>query len=289
MTTVSSLSFAKANSTKVQKLRNSNIINPNHSIKTPRQDCSIKYDLQNQQVSKGVENVQANLTITGRIRTKRVNFSAAQPQVLEFVKPSSIMTEEEKKDIYWQPSDYEYFRGTAQILARQIRRLSLEEDDNNKKSYSNTMTRIYEISHMLSSYPISSDDESQSNLVPSRDLKLLSEWTKLSHARRGLEKWAVESHARNRPYARVIHNQSVLTAQEVLRRRHQMDHSQISREEKRDESTIFVKPKETQDALYLCEISEKYSRHARLFAEIMGSADAAAICKPCINITRSQN
>lgn len=55
---------------------------------------------------------------------KCVKFSDAEPDIIAYIKPSSCMSLEERSKVHWQIQDYEYFRGTARIIASEILKLS---------------------------------------------------------------------------------------------------------------------------------------------------------------------
>lgn len=74
---------------------------------------------------------------------KCVHFSDAEPEIITLVKPSSSMTPEERAQIHWQLQDYEYFRGTARIIASEILKLSTTKCPT-VHSYDTVLTRVHQ-------------------------------------------------------------------------------------------------------------------------------------------------
>jgi hypothetical protein len=74
---------------------------------------------------------------------KCVHFSDADPEIISFVKPSSSMTPEERSLTHWQLQDYEYFRGTARIIASEILKLSAAKGPT-AHSYDTVLTRVHQ-------------------------------------------------------------------------------------------------------------------------------------------------
>jgi len=59
------------------------------------------------------------------------------------------MTEKERSNIYWQLKDYEYFRGTAQIIASEVLKVTASQPPSSH-SYNAVLTRAYDLCAILS-------------------------------------------------------------------------------------------------------------------------------------------
>lgn len=74
---------------------------------------------------------------------KRVRFTEEPPQVVCTIKPSSLLTEEEKQQVYWQNQDYDNFRGTARIIASEVLKISFTQPPK-IHSYDVVLTKVYQ-------------------------------------------------------------------------------------------------------------------------------------------------
>lgn len=176
---------------------------------------------------------------------------SVQTDVIDTVKPASSMSDSERSQAYWQLRDYEYFRGTAQIIAAEVLKVTASQPPSSH-SYNAVLTRAYDICSILSESSFSSpsaapasscdndkreekDDSatpsasSSASAVAAADLDrknkmnlpphlfaALTHWVKAGHSRRGLEKFCVTSHIRARPMAKAATVQAVLLAQDLL-------------------------------------------------------------------------
>lgn len=59
------------------------------------------------------------------------------------------MTDTQRSDAYWQIQDYEYFRGTAQIIANEVLKVTATQPPTSH-SYNAVMTRVYDLCAVLS-------------------------------------------------------------------------------------------------------------------------------------------
>lgn len=177
------------------------------------------------------------------------------------VKPASDMTESEKKDLYWQQTDYKVFKGGAQFVAGEIRKRDMKEEKW-KNSYSSSINNIYDISVFLANNsPASEDDVSLLNGIPSQQFALLIHWAKVGHARRGLERWSVEFHAKRRYTARNLVIKSVLEAQQILDEQCKLSFMDTDAEEKKDHTKVpYCSLSEEEKVDILRKVSERCSR-----------------------------
>lgn len=150
------------------------------------------------------------------------------------------MTDPERSELYWQHKDYEYFRGTAQIIASEVLKVTASQPPSSH-SYNAVLTRAYDLCAAIAESTISDspsqtpspnskkeekdelalthlkDDHSQEVTLPPHLFAALTHWVKAGHSRRGLEKFCVTSHIRSRPMAKAANLQAVLLAQDLLR------------------------------------------------------------------------
>jgi len=207
-----------------------------------------------------------------------------EPEVISIVKPSSSMTDEERCQTHWQLHDYEYFRGTARIIASEVLKLS-STGPPSPHSYDTVLTRA----HQLCSYHLAeTDSEHVSTSIDSAEQEMkslgeeiclppnlfaaLTHWARAGHSRRGLEKFCVPHHMQTRPLERQAVVQAVLIAQDLLR---------DTRRESPKDGKFRVGTWEFSLALpddeILRMISERFTKTSKKFATAMGHADAAAI------------
>ena len=187
-------------------------------------------------------------------------------KIMDTIKPASVMTESEKRDLYWQQEDYYVFKGGAQLIAGEIRRRCTKEIGNNQNSYSNSINGIYEMSVSLADNCPAPyhNNVSLSNEIPPKFFKLLTHWTKVGHARRGLERWIVESHAKRRYAARSMTIKSVLQAQYILCEQQKISSIGTNLEEKKDDTTKRSLSEEEKVDI-LRKVSERCSKLVKYF------------------------
>lgn len=211
---------------------------------------------------------------------KRVRFEEAPPTIVGTMKPSSSMTSDERSSIFWQLSDYEYFRGTARIIAAEVLKLSATQPKN-LHGYDTVLTRAHQVCSSHGSLEISNLDEEKENLqgiskddevcLPPNLFAALTHWTKAGHSRRGLEKFCVPHHMQVRPVERQAVIQAVLIAQDLLKEQ---------RQDPKDGKFVLGTWEfslNLPDEEILHTVSERFTKTSRKFATAMGHADAAAV------------
>jgi hypothetical protein len=220
------------------------------------------------------------------ITKKRVvRFHDAAPEIINTMKPSSVMSNEEKSQIFWQVHDHEYFRRTARFIASEIRKLSVMQQ---KKSsnYDIVLTRTYLI---CSSSSTNNEEDHQAMFEGKKDLQdfskdddlclppnvfaSLARWSKAGHSRRGLEKFSVPHLMQTRPLARQDARDAVLITQDLLTEKRDETHKNGGKIVSETSDLSFDLP----DDEILRMVSEKYTKTSRKFATCMGHADAAAV------------
>jgi len=154
--------------------------------------------------------------------------------------PSSEMTIHDKRDVWWQPQEFDSFLEDAKVLAIESRRLDASDDE---ASYAQVLLSIFR-----------SCKESNAKGPSRKQRYRLSQWTKVAYTRRGLERICVKEIGvtRSRQKQEVI--QGVLRAQGRLKKN-------ASPEDKE---------------FLLSAVSRSLTRPARLYAAVMGEADANA-------------
>jgi len=184
--------------------------------------------------------------------SKRVRFGGVQ--VMSTHTPASEMTDDELSRTHYQASDYEFFRGTSQFIATEIRKQAYGEQHlqqqtttktkPNPDSYSAVMTKTYQMCRNHSGeslvnltdndgfeqrksnegdsfYPIGLDsctvDSNIHTCLTPLQFEALTHWVRVGHSRRGLEKFSVPYLVEARPLSRNVAKNAVLVAQEVLK------------------------------------------------------------------------
>lgn len=212
----------------------------------------------------------------GRVRLN------CEPQIIRIsMKPSSIMTNDERAQTHWQLPDYEYFRGTARIIASEVLKLSVTSPPN-AHSYDTVLTKA----HQLCSYHSAQVDQElisvndikqemqalQDICLPPNLFAALTHWARAGHSRRGLEKFCVPHHMQTRPLERQAVVQAVLIAQDLLRE---------TRRKAPKDGKFRVGILEFSLALpddeILRLVSATFTKTSKKFATAMGHADAAAV------------
>ena len=240
-------------------------------------------------------------------------------EIIDKIKPASSMTDAERARVFWQLKDYEYFRGTAHIIASEVLKVTSTQPPTSH-SYNAVLTRAYDVCGVISEAtfahnhdktcattnhsimdgentsdasplpPPTTQDNHESEqddmVLPPQLFSALTHWVKAGHSRRGLEKFCVTSHIRNRPLAKAATVQAVLLAQNLLRsqQQQQLHESQFSPKTRTTTTpTKFyignsefplqnVPPDEI-----LRLVSQRFSKTSRVFGAALGHADAAAI------------
>lgn len=242
---------------------------------------------------------------------------SVQTDVIEEIKPASSMTDSERSSSYWQLKDYEYFRGTAQIIASEVLKVTASQPPSSH-SYNAVLTRAYDLCAVLSesSYSPSSssspssidkreekddaavaaaariiDENNDQTVLPPHLFAALTHWVKAGHSRRGLEKFCVTSHTRTRPMAKSAIVQAVLLTQDLLRQQQskKMASSLSPSTAKRNNQQQQQQPTKFHIGTsefplenlpqdeILRLVSERFSKTSRYFGTAMGQADAAAV------------
>jgi hypothetical protein len=192
----------------------------------------------------------------------QVCFQDAAPKIISTMKPSSVMTSDERSQSFWQLHDYEYFRGTARIIATEVLRLSATQPKSGH-GYETVLTRAHQV--------CSSQDDDV--CLPPNLFAALAHWTKAGHSRRGLEKFCIPHHMQVRPLERQAVIQAVLIAQDRLKERRQ----QVARKDGTFVLGTWEFSLDLQDEEILSMVSERFTQTSRKYAITMGHADAAAV------------
>ena len=217
-------------------------------------------------------------------KKRRVRFgpTVTEPRVICQLKPSSSMSDNERAEIHWQLQDYEYFRGTARIIATEVFKLAASQPPS-AHSYDTVLTRAHQICAQTEAQeekqdlPLSADADADADdhiCLPPNLIAALTHWAKAGHSRRGLEKFCVSHHMQTRPLERQAVVQTVLIAQDMLREMRARDALPVDGKF-RIGSWEF--PLDLPDDEILRMISERFTKTARKFATAMGHADAAAV------------
>lgn len=206
----------------------------------------------------------------GNISNKqRVCFHEADPEIIDIVQPSSLMSSEERSQRYWQSHDHRHFRQTAHFIASEIQNLAALQP---KKcsSYEVVLTKTYQKCASLHEEGEECNDIDHSNFSLPEDLFCaLAHWAKAGHSRRGLEKFSVLYLSHTRPVVRQTNIQAVLFTQKFLK-----DKKNGCLE---DSDKLVDEMPDIPDDEILRLISQRYSRANRKYAYCMGHADAAAV------------
>ena len=148
-------------------------------------------------------------------------------------------------NMYFTDEEHTEFKSGAKKTARAVERK--DRDDESPNTYSRVLDRIYsECSKPLEEAAFAEDDK-----------RALEHWVALGHCRRGLERWAVPSHDKERKIRRDVSIKSVIDVQDKV----------VNGQSVRDQPELIAK-------LY-----SSLTEPSRVFARIMGEADAAAVTK----------
>lgn len=240
------------------------------------------------------ESIPSIIGKQGMNTKKQVRFqNAEEPEIIDTMKPSSTMTPEELAQIHWQLPDYEYFRGTARIIAHEVLKLSAKSPPSSHR-YDTVLTRAHQLcscqhgkdgNHAEELKKLSKTDIEEelkahgddSVCLPPNLFAALTHWTKSGHSRRGLEKFCVPHHMENRPLERQAVVQAVLIAQNLLKERRAEAAQNPSKLNGKFRIGTWEFSLDLADDEILRVISQRFTRTSRKFATTMGHADAAAV------------
>mmetsp|Transcript_17882 Transcript_17882/g.32325 ORF Transcript_17882/g.32325 Transcript_17882/m.32325 type:complete len:251 (-) Transcript_17882:1174-1926(-) len=154
--------------------------------------------------------------------------------------PSSEMSILDKRDLWWQPNEFDAFLENAKILATESRRFDSPNDDG---CYAEVIRSVYW-----------SCEGSKAKGPTRKQFHKLSQWIKVARTRRGLERVCVPEIGVSRSRRKKDVIRGVLRAQ----KKRQQNRSQKDKD------------------VLLSMVSKTLTRPARLFAAVMGEADAHA-------------
>ena len=175
---------------------------------------------------------------------RRVRFSVVETFVLEDVPLASQMTETEKDYLWWCEDDSDMARQCIATICNTTQ--SRPNCGDSSSSYTSVLGRVYDQCH-------DSKSANSSSPVDENDQKLLSQWARNSHFRRGLELHIIERIGEQRKASR----ETLVYAVQRLHKNKMID----------------VKTK----AEVIRNCSERMSRGARLFAQSLAQADVESI------------
>lgn len=215
---------------------------------------------------------------------------SVKTDIIDIIKPASSMNDHERSQCFWQLKDYEYFRGTAQIIASEVLKVTHSQPPSSN-SYNAVLTRAYDLCAIISESSFSESKSSSSKsttscsddpmVIPPHLFAALTHWVKAGHSRRGLEKFCVTSHMQSRPMAKAATVQAVLLAQELLRTHHPQSKEECNQNTNKNVTKFHIGESEfpldlPQDEV-LRLVSERFSKTSRYFGTAIGHADAAAV------------
>lgn len=197
------------------------------------------------------------------------------------IPPSSTMTQEELSAVHWQAADYAFFRGSARVIAEEVKSLP----SSSSRSYPSVLSRTLEICHLVAQ---DRTDASRTNaardgrmVLPPRLFGALTDWTREGHSRRGIERYCVAAHGEARPLARQQAIEAVLVTQALLKHKKETRGEGDQEQEEGGTGGFRVGNVELPSHLSHEEIvrcvSLEFTRSAKLYALAMGHADAAAV------------
>jgi hypothetical protein len=173
---------------------------------------------------------------------RRVRFSTVETALLEDVPLASQMTETERNSCWWSEDETAIAKQSVDTVCHTTPRRPNCGDSSS--SYISVLGRVYDQCHDSKS--------TESSPVDENDQKLLSQWARNSHCRRGLETRTLES-TRGQRKAR----ETLVYAVRILHKNKLID----------------VETK----AEGIRKCSERMSRGARLFAQSLAQADVESI------------
>jgi hypothetical protein len=163
------------------------------------------------------------------LKTRHQPAAAVSAEIIATIPASSTLTREELSKVHWQPEDYAYFRGSARVIAEEVRKVS-SSTQQKSRSYNSVLSRTLEVCHIVSQDKTQSDTNDNVNhqnddpdttmmCLPPRLFGALTDWTREGHSRRGIERYCVQSHEESRPMARRQAIEAVLVTQELLQQK----------------------------------------------------------------------
>lgn len=187
-------------------------------------------------------------------RTRRVHFFCTQEETSDdndcsevsveilgpLLVPSSEMAIDDKRDIWWQPKESKAFLENARMLGLESWSRDSKDDDT---CYAQVLCSVYK-----------SCKEPKAKGPNRKQRDKLSQWTKVAHSRRGIERICCRDMGVIRSQQKHEAIQGVLRAQKKLKSSSPEDKEHL-----------------------LSMVSKTLTRPARLFAAVMGEADANAI------------
>lgn len=218
---------------------------------------------------------------------RRVHFgdepseSSTEKEKVEILRPlltpSSEMSILDKRDLWWQPKEFDAFLEDAKILATESRKFDSPNDDG---CYAEVIRSVYW-----------SCEGSKAKGPTRKQLHKLSQWTKVAHTRRGLERVCVPGRF---PY--LFHYEATCSYGEcrtsilccimtclfvcytvevgVSRSRRKKD---VIRGVLRAQKKLQQNGSQEDKDVLLSMVSKTLTRPARLFAAVVGEADAHAV------------
>ncbi len=215
---------------------------------------------------------------------------SVKTDIIDIIKPASSMNDHERSQCFWQLKDYEYFRGTAQIIASEVLKVTNSQPPSSH-SYNAVLTRAYDLCAVISESSFSESKSSSSKsttscnddpmVIPPHLFAALTHWVKAGHSRRGLEKFCVTSHMQSRPMAKAATVQAVLLAQELLRTHHPQSKEKCNQNSNKNVTKFHIGeskfPLDLPQDEILRLVSERFSKTSRYFGTAIGHADAAAV------------
>jgi hypothetical protein len=179
---------------------------------------------------------------------RRVRFSIVKTAFLEDVPLASQMTETEKKNLWWRKDETAIAKQCIATICDTTPCRPNCLGASSSSSYISVLGRVYDQCH---------DSRTASSPVDENDQKLLSQWARNSHFRRGLETRIIGSTTSIRGEHRKAGRETLVYAVQLLHKNKMID----------------VETK----AEVIRKCSERMSRGARLFAQSLAQADVESI------------
>lgn len=221
-------------------------------------------------------------TSASTTRTAVVRFRPGEPEIASLVPPRSELSRIEKRRLWWNARDYSEFKVTAKVICREMRQYGSGSGVGGSGGYSGGLNAAYGRARHASDFVGSivegwresdereeggegggeSADDIEMAVARLRLDKGLVPWCTHGHSRRGLERWSSKSHGN----ARTADAESAKAAVVAASRRH------ARRSSRRSSGSAVVAQNEDE----IGRVSRSSSRTARIFARMMGEADAFA-------------
>jgi hypothetical protein len=176
------------------------------------------------------------ITITPQHKSKRKKVRFSRDEIVQYVTARSEMTLEETKSIWWSPAEMQEFRHTAKIISRETRGAEWMI-----RSLEESCNIARQIAKSCSDEMLM-EEKTWEHLEPRQDLV---DWCRYGHSRRGMERWFCKAHKEIRADTTSKARRRILEMQRC-------------------------------DDDFLRRISERFSRSSRIFARLIGEADAKA-------------